>query len=148
MGQRITISETEKNRIKGLYEQTPVASNERIPGRESMQQLRQTQRADRQQTRQDQRIERRATRQNNRAIRRDVRAEQAAVADIMNLRNEFNTLMTNLNSLSKHQNTETYQHFQDLITNTAASLKGFVDSTVNAGQVVPPSSEEEIPTEQ
>ena len=106
MGQRITISETEKNRIKGLYEQTPVASNERIPGRESMQQLRQTQRADRQQTRQDQRIERRATRQNNRAIRRDVRAEQAAVADIMNLRNEFNTLMTNLNSLSKHQNTE------------------------------------------
>jgi hypothetical protein len=58
----------------------------------------------------------------------------------MNLRNEFNTLMTNLGDLSRHQNTETYKNFLDLINNTAASLKGFVDSTANAGQE--PTSED------
>jgi hypothetical protein len=150
MGQRINISEAEKNRIKGLYEQST--------GPQSMQKLRQDQRADlqqkradlqqtrqdnrdiRQQTRQDNRDIRQQTRQENRAVRRDARAEQAAVTDIMNLRTEFNTLMTNLEALSRHQNTETYKNFLDLINNTAASLKGFVDSTANAGQA-PPSED-------
>ena len=107
--------------------------------RADMQQTRQDQRAVRQQTRQDNRDIRQQTRQDNRAVRRDARAEQAAVTDIMNLRTEFNTLMTNLEALSRHQNTETYKNFLDLINNTAASLKGFVDSTANAGQA--PTSE-------
>jgi hypothetical protein len=108
--------------------------------RADMQQTRQDQRAVRQQTRQDNRAVRQQTRQDNRAVRRDARAEQAAVTDIMNLRTEFNTLMTNLEALSRHQNTETYKNFLDLINNTAASLKGFVDSTANAGQA--PASED------
>jgi hypothetical protein len=108
--------------------------------RADMQQTRQDQRAVRQQTRQDNRDIRQQTRQDNRAVRRDARAEQAAVTDIMNLRTEFNTLMTNLEALSRHQNTETYKNFLDLINNTAASLKGFVDSTANAGQA--PDSED------
>jgi hypothetical protein len=127
----------------------PILS-EQATDTQSMQQLRQDQRADMQQTRQDQRAVRQKTRQDNRAIRqqtrqdnrvvrRDARAEQAAVTDIMNLRTEFNTLMTNLEALSRHQNTETYKNFLDLINNTAASLKGFVDSTANAGQA--PTSE-------
>jgi hypothetical protein len=107
--------------------------------RADMQQTRQDQRAVRQQTRQDNRDIRQQTRQDNRAVRRDARAEQAAVTDIMNLRTEFNTLMTNLEALSRHQNTETYKNFLDLINNTAASLKGFVDSTANDGQA--PTSE-------
>jgi len=135
----------------------PILS-EQDTGPQSMQQLRQDQRADiqqkradiqqtrqdnraiRQQTRQDNRAIRQQTRQDNRAVRRDARAEQAAVTDIMNLRTEFNTLMTNLEALSRHQNTETYKNFLDLINNTAASLKGFVDSTANAGQT--PASED------
>lgn len=124
----------------------PILS-EQAPETQSMQQLRQDQRADLQQkradlqqTRQDNRAIRQQTRQNNRAVRRDARAEQAAVTDIMNLRTEFNTLMTNLEALSRHQNTETYKNFLDLINNTAASLKGFVDSTANAGQA--PASED------
>jgi chromosome segregation ATPase len=135
----------------------PILS-EQATDTQSMQQLRQDQRADlrqkradlqqtrqdnrdiRQQTRQDNRDIRQQTRQGNRAVRRDARAEQAAVTDIMNLRTEFNTLMTNLEALSRHQNTETYKNFLDLINNTAASLKGFVDSTANAGQA-PPSED-------
>jgi hypothetical protein len=150
MGQRINISESEKNRIKGLYEQsTELQSMQQLrqdqravrqDQRADMQQTRQDQRAVRQQTRQDNRAIRQQTRQDNRAVRRDARAEQAAVTDIMNLRNEFNTLMTNLGDLSRHQNTETYKNFLDLINNTAASLKGFVDSTANAGQE--PTSED------
>jgi chromosome segregation ATPase len=108
--------------------------------RADIQQTRQDNRAIRQQTRQDNRDIRQQTRQGNRAVRRDARAEQAAVTDIMNLRTEFNTLMTNLEALSRHQNTETYKNFLDLINNTAASLKGFVDSTANAGQA-PPSED-------
>ena len=139
MGQRINISEAEKNRIKGLYEQsTELQSMQQL--RQDQRAARQDQRADMQQTRQDQRAVRQQTRQDNRVVRRDARAEQAAVTDIMNLRTEFNTLMTNLGDLSRHQNTETYKNFLDLINNTAASLKGFVDSTANAGQA-PPSED-------
>jgi hypothetical protein len=142
----------------GAAKNTQTSVNEQITEPQSMQQLRQDQRADlqqkradlqqtrqdnraiRQQTRQDNRAIRQQTRQDNRAVRRDARAEQAAVTDIMNLRTEFNTLMTNLEALSRHQNTETYKNFLDLINNTAASLKGFVDSTANAGQA--PASED------
>jgi hypothetical protein len=134
---KLTESDLVKLIGKVISEQ-PVTSRENIPGTSAMQQLRQTQRDDR-----------RALRKINRASRRDVRAERAAANDLTALRNELAPLISNLNAFSKHQNTETYKFFLEMLNGTLASIRQLITSIdENAFNVTKQETEEPTDEEQ